>query len=295
MLSLIICSRNISISNKLDENIKETILVDYELIIIDNSSNQLSLFEAYNIGINRSKGQILVFLHDDILFQTMGWGKIIHLLFEQDSDIGLIGIAGSSVKTKMPSTWWEGPIYIRIIQHHKNDKASENKNQGFRYKDIVEVAAIDGVLMIMKRNNNIKFDENLRGYHNYDLDLSLKHHKINKKVCVTNQIVIEHFSGGTINKDWYLSTSKFHKLNSENLPIITDTRIDSRNLRNIEFQAGAGFVFGLLEYDLKMEALYWWLKLIKMKFYSKFHFKFLKKILVLLIKNKKNVAVSKLF
>lgn len=275
MLSLIICSRNVSVPKKLEENLKKTIHADYELIVIDNSLNQLSIFEAYNIGINRSKGEILVFLHDDILFQTLGWGKIIHLLFEQYTDIGLIGIAGSSIKTKMPSTWWQGPVYIRIIQHHKNDKASENKTNGFGNKEIVEVAAIDGVLMIMKRDDNIRFDENLKGYHNYDMDLSIKHHKLNKKVCVTSQIVIEHFSAGTINKDWYLSTSKFHKFNAENLPIITDTRIDGRNLRNVEFIAGAGFVLGLLENNLKREALYWWFKLIKMKFYSKFHFKFI--------------------
>lgn len=279
MLSLIICSRNASISKELDENIKETILVDYELIVIDNSSNQYSIFEAYNIGIDRSKGEIFIFLHDDILFQTLGWGKIIQELFEHNPDIGLIGIAGSPIKTKMPSTWWEGPIYIRIIQHHKNDKVSENKNQGFENKKTVEVAAIDGVLMIMKRNDNIRFDEDLKGYHNYDLDLSVKHSKLNKKVCVTSEIVIEHYSGGIINKDWYLSTSKFHKFNSKNLPIIADSGSDCRNLRNIEFIAGAGFVFGLLEYNLKGEALYWWFKLIKMKFYSKFHFKFIKRFL----------------
>ena len=175
----------------------------------------------------------------------------------------------------MHNKWWEGHIYIRIIQHQKNDRATENKNHGFVTKEIVEVTAIDGVLMIMKRDDNISFDKNLNGYHNYDLDLSLKHHKLNKKVCVTSRIVIEHFSGGTINKDWYLSTSKFHKLNSENLPIITNSLIDARNLRNLEFITGSGFVFGLLEHNLKREALYWWLKLVKMKFHSKFHFKFI--------------------
>lgn len=279
MFSLIICSRDASISKRLEENLKKTIQAEYELIVIDNSLNQLSIFEAYNIGINRSTGEILVFLHDDVLFQTLGWGPIVQELFESNLNMGLLGIAGSPIKTKMPSPWWEGPNCIRIVQHYNNNKVSEDKNYGFENKIIVEVAAIDGVLMIMKHDDNMKFDENLGGYHNYDMDLSIKYFKLNKKVFVTSQIVIEHFSAGTMNNDWYKSTSKFHKINSKNLPIIVNPGIDIKNLRNIEFIAGAGFVLGLLEYNLKREALYWWLKLVKMKFYSKFHFKFIKKLL----------------
>lgn len=279
MFSLIICSRDVSISKKLEENIKETIHEDYELIVIDNSLNQLSIFEAYNIGINRSRGEILVFLHDDILFQTLGWGKVIILLFNQNPNISLLGVAGSSIKTKMPSPWWEGPLHIRIIQHYKNALPSENKNIGFDGKKLIEVAVIDGVLMVMRRDDKIRFNKDLKGYHNYDIDLSIQHQKLNKKVFVTNQIIIEHFSGGTINKDWYLSSSKLHKLNSKSLPIIADSRFNRQNLEKMEFIAGAGFVMGLLKNSLKGEALYWWLKLIRMKFYSQFHLKFVKKLL----------------
>jgi hypothetical protein len=281
MLSLIICSRNVSISKKLDENIKETILVDYELIIIDNSSNRLSIFEAYNIGIERSKGEVLVFLHDDILFRTAGWGNIVTRIFNENPGVGLLGIAGSNIKTKMPSTWWDGPgcISIRIVQHQKGTKTIQNKNVGFVHKKLINVAAIDGVLMIMSVDERIIFDTELKGFHNYDLDLSLQHFKLNKGICVTNEIVVEHFSGGYINKDWYLSASRFHKKNFNILPVIIDSKINKLKMKMNEFNVGAAFVIKLLEMNLKKEALYWWYKLIKMKFYSKFHFKFIKKFL----------------
>jgi hypothetical protein len=222
----------------------------------------------------------LVFLHDDILFQTVGWGGVVQRIFKNNSDIGLLGVAGSNLKTKMPSTWvGPGKKYVRIIQHYQDNRNSKNFKNGFDHKKLVEAATIDGVLMIMKRNKEVRFDGNLKGYHNYDVDLSVKHHLIKNKVCITSQILIEHFSSGTINKDWYLSTSRYHKAYHCKLPIIINSEISKRDLLNSEFITGAIFILGLLEYNLKREALYWWVKLIKMKFYSKFHFKFIIKFL----------------
>src|SRR5690554_6108020 len=103
MLSIIICSRNFKISEKLEKNIRETISVSFEFVIINNEKKELSIFEAYNQGIAKSKGDILVFLHDDILFRTQGWGEILEEIFNTNKDLGLLGIAGSTIKTKMPS------------------------------------------------------------------------------------------------------------------------------------------------------------------------------------------------
>jgi hypothetical protein len=52
MISLVICSRTSQLNESLRQNIDETIGVEYELVLIDNSKNELSIFEAYNKGIN---------------------------------------------------------------------------------------------------------------------------------------------------------------------------------------------------------------------------------------------------
>ena len=70
MLSLIICSRNSDISATLKKNIETTIGINYELIVINNSLNHYSIFEAYNQGIRKSKYQFLCFMHEDILYHT---------------------------------------------------------------------------------------------------------------------------------------------------------------------------------------------------------------------------------
>lgn len=74
MISCIICSRSSKISEELEKNIVETIGCDYELVVIDNSRNEYSIFSAYNKGVKRAKGNVLCFMHDDILYRTSNWG-----------------------------------------------------------------------------------------------------------------------------------------------------------------------------------------------------------------------------
>ena len=59
MISCIICSRRPDISAELKENIASTIGCEYELVVIDNSKNEYSIFSAYNEGVRRAKGDIL--------------------------------------------------------------------------------------------------------------------------------------------------------------------------------------------------------------------------------------------
>lgn len=279
MLSLIICSREKDVSPSLRSNIAKKIGADYELIVINNFENKLSIFEAYNLGIEKSNGEFLVFLHDDILFNTEKWGQKINEIFYTHPRLDLLGVAGSKIKTRMPSTWWANDVHIRMIQHHKQGWPTEYKNSGFEGHNLIDVAVIDGVLMILRKDDNIRLNEEMEGFHNYDMDLSLLVHKKGRRICVTNLIEIEHFSGGTINKDWFKSASRFHYLNSKKLPIIINTQLTNRELKIKEFSIGASFVMGLLDYNLKREALYWWFELIKMKLFAKFHIRFIRKFL----------------
>ncbi len=280
MISIIICSRLQKISADLSANIKNTIGCDYELIIIDNSENKYSIFEAYNLGMEASKGNFICFIHDDIFIQTNNWGKITEEIFLTNPQAGLLGIAGGEIKTKMPSAWWDGgKNALRLVQHYKN-KPKELWYQGFDNFDTVEVAAIDGVFMVMRRDERIIFDERLKGFHNYDIFLSLNHHILNKKVLVTRKILLEHFSEGSLNKSWYKSTSLFHKLYNKYLPIAVNVEYKNEHLKKTEFKFGTNFIAKLIEQKLYWEAIYWWFEIFKLKPKSKYHFRFWKSILI---------------
>lgn len=279
MISVIICSREKSIKDNLAKNIQDTIGCDYELVVINNSNNKYSIFKAYNLGIEKSKGNLLCFMHDDIIYHTQNWGGILENIFKENPEAGLIGVAGSKLKTKMPSPWWNTfPEYsiTNIIQHFNSNK-SVRTNSGFKGDTEVEVAAIDGVFMVLKNHNNIFFNTDAIGFHNYDFNLSMEICIKGLKVLVTNRIEIEHFSRGSMNKDWYLSTILFHDLYKKRLPMAIGTTINEKAFLTLEFINGSKFTNQLMDHDLKKEALQCWFKLLQLKPYSKFHLKFLKR------------------
>ncbi len=280
MISIIICSRIQSVSTDLSQNIKNSIGCDYELIVIDNSENKYSIFEAYNLGIKKSKGEYLCFIHDDIFIQTNNWGKIIEEIFSNNPLVGLLGIAGGKIKTKMPSTWWDANYNVLNILQHNSDGTKQIWNQGFGNLDAVEVVAIDGVFMVMRRNDQIIFDERLKGFHNYDIYLSLKHYILNKKVIVTNRIFIEHFSEGNLNKSWLESTSLFHKLYKKYLPNYINREYKKEYIRKLEYKIGTRFITKLIEQKMYWDAIYWWYEIFKINPISKYHYRFWKSILI---------------
>lgn len=272
MISIIICSRTQNISSDLSENINKTIGCEYELIVVDNSDNKNSIFEAYNLGIDNGIGEYFCFIHDDILFHTKGWGNTITSIFQLDDKIGLIGVAGAKVKTKMPSGWWNCPdsLYeVNILQHLSNSEI-EKWEYGQQDELVSEVVVIDGIFMVMKSSNGVFFDNDLKGFHNYDLNISIEHVVRGFKVVVTKEILIEHFSRGVINKIWYDSTFEFYKKYKSKLPLITK-EIDRNLIKDLEFKNGGRFVFEFLKYGFGIKILRIWFSLFLIRPFDKFH------------------------
>jgi len=278
MHSIIICSRAHAISDSLSENIKKTVGCDYELIVIDNSENKYSIFEAYNLGIDRSKGDYLCFVHDDILFQTQDWGVVVLEIFNQNKKLGLLGVAGAKIKTKMPSAWWDCPETDKVLclKQHLRDGSVVVWDKGFADKNVEKVAVIDGVCMIAKKDNRFRFQENSKGFHGYDLNISFEYINLGYEVMISNLIFIEHFSLGTINQNWYLSTLQMHQLYAKMLPLKTGKRIVAAK---VEFANGVRFIKGLQYFKFKKEAFFLWLQLIVLKPVSRYHYRFLKQML----------------
>ncbi len=288
MISVIICSRYELIDSDLKENIEKTIGVKFELIIINNSQNKYSIFEAYNLGIKQSKGEYLCFIHDDIFIHTNDWGKIISDIFEENNAVGLIGVAGSKVKTKMPSGWWNCPDdqkVINIIQHVKNDP--EKWEYGFKTNDEkVEVIAVDGVFMAARKDERIFFNTKLKGFHNYDLNFSFEYKKYDYKILVTNQILIEHFSIGNLDEKWITSTFKIHSIYRKYLPLKIDNQFTNKDLQILEFDNGSNFINRSLNLGIRKNVISIWFNLFCMKPYSPLYSKFFKKWIKLIIRKK---------
>lgn len=221
MISIIVSYRDADYLDQLSKNIKETIGTEYEIIPIENNNAKYSICEAYNIGGSKSRFPYLCFVHEDVVFHTIDWGKVLVKLLAQQ-DIGLVGVAGASYKAAIASAWWDTePPYHRahIKQHYKGEVLMENKNPN--QLDFDEVKSVDGVFLATRKEiwKEFSFDQkNFKGFHLYDADFSAAV-STKYKLLVTYQILIEHFSpGNSFSSDWLRSALIFQQKWKNNLP-----------------------------------------------------------------------------
>ena len=278
MLSIIVCSRTPDVSLSLYENIEKSVGCIYELITIDNSENRYSIFEAYNLGIQKSRFEFLCFIHDDIFIHTKNWGNAIVDIFVSDDKIGLIGVAGSKIKSKMPSPWWNCPESQRIINviQHYDHKDKENMVSGFDENSNIEASVIDGVFMAARKKEMIKFAPDMKGFHNYDINISLEYKKHAYKVIITNQVTLEHFSTGKLSADWVKSCYYIHRKYKSILPLSSKTGTISKQT---EVANAANFIEECMTYKKYNIAFFIWLKLFILFPRLKWQISFLKRIL----------------
>lgn len=234
MLSIIICSKKEDINTELKINIDSTVGVPCELIIIDNSLNKYSIFEAYNLGVELANFENLCFVHDDVLFHTENWGEIAkkHLI---DENTGLIGMAGSQYLFDFPSSWFHAkPHFRNLIQSGYEDGSSKkiifNENR-------IDAVAVDGFCFFIKKElfKSIKFDNvTFSGFHFYDLDICMQVLNKNLKIYLINDILIEHLSLGTLNNNWYENAKLFQEKWKNQLPIKSNDKIKINFFRKLK-------------------------------------------------------------
>lgn len=252
MISIIICSRNKEIDITLSENINSTIgKVEYEIIWIDNSTNKYSIFEAYNEGINKAKYEILCFMHEDVLYYTLNWGQLcINEL--SDSQIGLLGVIGTHYLSPFTTYWIDSGInHGKIIQGYekKGKHCTQEWNWNNKDKYSNNVVAIDGLWMSARKeifNKGIKFDDiTYKGFHFYDMDISMQVIQKGYKIKIIDDLLIEHTSLSFMNQSFTESCIKFHKKWRDILPIQSEP-ISSNDINNFEIKT----IFNLCNYVL---------------------------------------------
>jgi hypothetical protein len=222
MLSIIICSKSHQISPALKENINQTVGVEHEVIVIDNSQNEFSIFSAYNLGLKQSKYALLCFVHDDVVFRTPDWGKKIQShLFRKE--VGIIGVAGGDTLTRVPSSWSSSGVAENFIQSDKSRKRKrkhEFKRNTNSYMQ--EVLVLDGFWLCMRKEifSRIKFDQNIfDGFHVYDIDICLQSKSFGYKNFVVFDILLEHTSVGYKDIKWVESLLKLERKWRNHLPL----------------------------------------------------------------------------
>lgn len=223
MLSVIVCSRKKELDETFVNNINNTVGIDYEIINIDNSDNKYSIFTAYNLGYERSKYPYLCFVHEDVLFHSNNWGvKVVEHL--QDTQTGIIGVAGGDLVPRVPSSWSTlisaGHNIIESHKVKKNEFEVTIKPKDYN-KSKRSSLTLDGVFMCMKRDlmKVIHFDENFKGFHGYDYDITLQSVVAGYVNYVIYDIKIEHFSGGRTSIEYFRNLILVFRKWEKHLPL----------------------------------------------------------------------------
>lgn len=211
MISIIVSSYKEDLFNEFSKSVENTIGAPYEILRIINH-NQYSIGEAYNLGAQKSKYNILCFVHEDVIFISKDWGKRLMELYGQRSDIGIIGVAGCIKKSFLPTGWGTGiPRHDRInlIQGYESSVLFQTSRTGVDSFDVVKV--LDGVFLSTPKKiwEEFKFDESLKGFHLYDIDFSLRITSQYQGI-VSYDIQLIHLSEGGYNTDWLDATLVYH-------------------------------------------------------------------------------------
>ena len=215
MLSVLVCSVNPVFLQQFQRNVEETIGIPYEVIVFDNREEKKGICEVYNTLATRSVYDHLCFVHEDVVFTTYNWGQQLFKTFH-DEKAGLIGVAGSKYKSAMYSGWFTGikQYDCANIIHRYKDGEEHIFLQPDADVSIENVVTIDGVFMACRKEvwQQVQFDqENIRGFHLYDLDFSLRA-AFKTRVVVDYNILLVHItSGGNYSDDWMKASIAFHR------------------------------------------------------------------------------------
>lgn len=237
-ISCIICSRNRDISARLRENISETINHDYEIVIIDNSKQQYSIFSAYNEGVRRAKGDILCFMHEDILFHSNNWGEEVCKRFT-DASVGIIGVLGTQFLPDTPSAWWWTGCRVGYVLQSLNGDIGTNNTyvNGDPVNTDVDAVVVDGLWFCVRKElfDKISFDEvTFKSFHCYDHDICMQALQQGKRIIIDHNIVIEHASLGNVGKEFISQLHLFYDKWEKSFPIFRGIQIDEEGQEHMK-------------------------------------------------------------
>lgn len=195
--------------------------VNKQVDILYIYENTLPIAKAYNVGISYALSETvyteIVFIHDDVTIEDRRFEHKVGYWLSKYDVIGLAG--GDNVKLEKPYLWHIMSKNRYGTVGHYIDGDWYGTSFGVTNK---RVTIIDGLFIGIKTNtlrekNNLRFDEDLPGFHHYDIDFSLQANKQKCKIGVV-PILVTHNSPGLLsfNKDYIESENYLHRKCSAN-------------------------------------------------------------------------------
>jgi GT2 family glycosyltransferase len=200
----------------------ERLLANYphEIIGIHDAR---SLAEGYNRAVQASRGEWLLFSHDDVEIVS---GDLAPAILRASATLDVIGVVGTS---KVLSGYWPAAghpfLHGWMAQPAPGGQPGEERFYvgvfGVDGPLTAGLQGLDGMFFVAKRAvvEEVPFDEEIfDGFHGYDLDFSFAAHLAGFSVGTSAEIAVIHASGGTFGEDWKRYANRFAEKHRDRLP-----------------------------------------------------------------------------
>lgn len=214
MLSIICAYNDKKILDQfLLDSLKKQVNCNYELILVDNSDNKFkSASMALNFGSIKAKGDVFVYIHQDVyLIDHLALSKIED--FSLNNSFGVCGVAGVNSANEILSSVYQG----------RNKIIAGNKCE-----TISEVNVLDECLFFIKKKDFDGFDYLGDTWHFYAVNYSYK--------CLQKDLSnylfpvdVWHYSPGfSLNNSYFVTLKNFFKI----YPNIKEVNTTMGNFKN---------------------------------------------------------------
>ncbi|HEX4797078.1 MAG TPA: glycosyltransferase [Humisphaera sp.] len=208
MISVIICSINQARFARAKYMYGQLLAgAQHEIIGIHDATG---LAEGYIRGAVKSKGEWVIFSHDDVQF---GAPDFLQRLMGHMEQCDVLGIAGTR---RMTDAKWIASgmpyAYGQVATPDPSDGSISVIIWSVPARRIEHIQALDGVFLCVRRTilDTVQFDANtFKGFHHYDLDFTFRAHLAGHRLVVATDLHAVHDSPGKPDAAWEADAQKF--------------------------------------------------------------------------------------
>lgn len=207
-VSVVICSIKPEQFARVTARYRE-VFTDYDLEII-GIHDAKSLCEGYNRGATQSRGDMLIFSHDDI---DMVNGDFASRLLTHLARYDVVGVAGTS-KLIDGDHSLAGYPYVHGQVIHEVEKQMIYLCADFSSPVAERAQAFDGLFFAVRREvwESLKFDEQtFDGFHLYDVDFTYRAYLAGFRLAIPLDLLMIHYSTGKYDRVWHRYNQRFRE------------------------------------------------------------------------------------
>jgi GT2 family glycosyltransferase len=244
MISIIICSVNPVLYTRIHAHYTQLLGAEpFEIIGIHNAKG---ICEGYNRGLAQSKGDPVIFSHDDIEIWTPEFLPRLRRHLER---FDIIGVAGTS---RLIGPGWASsgrPFTAGQITH---PCAGEFQVTffGAHHRAMGGIQAMDGLFLAFRRDviQRVGWDAStFSGFHCYDIDCTYRAYRQGFRLAVAIDLPMFHQSGGRYDTVWQREAERFmarHGAHLDTLPprsfqmsvVQVKTRQEAQSLMHLYYE-----------------------------------------------------------